>query len=84
MKIKSDVLDQINIPTVRNRIAMAYGIGEQAVAVWCRKNRANGPLTKAQTLQVIRAETGLDNEDILESEEKVVSVQKRKRAGVQK
>jgi hypothetical protein len=66
MKIKQEVLDLINNPMARNRIGLALGNGEQAVAVACRQNSINGPLTKAAAIKVIREETGLTDSEILE------------------
>lgn len=66
MKIKKRVLNKINTPEHRTRIAMALKQGEQSVAVMCRRNTDNGPLTKAAALIAIREITGLTDEDILD------------------
>jgi hypothetical protein len=68
MKIKKKVLNKINTPYDRTRIALALGQGEQSVALMCRKNAVNGPLTKAAALIAIREITGLGDEDILEQD----------------
>lgn len=69
MKIKRRVLTKINTPRHRTLIAMALGQGEQSVAIMCRRNAKNGPLTKAAALLAIREITGLSDEEILEIDE---------------
>jgi hypothetical protein len=66
MKIKKKVLVKINHPEPRTRIALSLGQGEQSVALMCRKNTVNGPLTKAAALKAIREITGLSDDEILE------------------
>jgi hypothetical protein len=68
MKIRKKVLNKINTPEKRTRIALSLGQGEQSVAVMCRRNTVNGPLTKAAALKAIREITGLTDDEILEGE----------------
>ena len=66
MKIKQNILDSIDNPQSRTKIAMVLHIGEQAIAKACRANDPNGTLTKYAALEVISEETGKKIEDILE------------------
>ena len=66
MKIKQDILDLVNNPQSRTRIAMALQQGEQSIAIACRENVINGTLTKYAVLEVISEETGKKIEEILE------------------
>lgn len=66
MKIKQDILDLVNNPQSRTKIAMALQQGEQSIAIACRENVINGTLTKYAALEVISEETGKKIEDILE------------------
>jgi hypothetical protein len=66
MKIKQHILDSINNPQSRTRIAMALKIGEQAIANACRANDPNGTLTKYAALEVISEETGKTIDKILD------------------
>ena len=69
MKIKPKVLKAINTPAKRTKIALSLGQGEQSVAIMCRRNVDNGPLTKEAALMAIREMTGLSNSQILVAEE---------------
>jgi hypothetical protein len=71
MKIKARILNKINTPENRTRIALALRQGEQSVAKACRTNSQNGPLTKAAALKAIREITGLTDEQILDADIKV-------------
>lgn len=66
MKLKQQILDSIDNPQSRTKIAMALQIGEQAVAKACRANDPNGTLTKYAALEVISEETGKPIEKLLE------------------
>ena len=66
MRIKQDILDSINNPQSRTKIALALGIGEQSIAINCRANSTNGVLTKYAALEVISEETGKSIEEILD------------------
>lgn len=68
MKIKQAVLDKINNVACRMRIATQLGIGEPAIAAAINRNTDNGSLTKIKALKIIAVETGLDVEEILETE----------------
>ncbi len=66
MRIKQDILDLVNNPQSRTKIAMALSLGEQSIAIACRENIDNGTLTKYAALEVISEETGNKIEDIIE------------------
>lgn len=76
MKIRQEILERINNPVTRTKIAMALGQGEQSVVVLVRNNAPNGSLTKAAALKVIREETGLGYDEILEDERTMVGEDK--------
>lgn len=71
MKVKQGIVDLINNPRSRTRIAMILGIGEQTVASTIRRNQPNGRLTKMDALKAISEETGTAVEEILEESEPV-------------
>lgn len=66
MKVKREILEKIDNPRSRTRIALRLGCGEQNVANLIRKNFDNGALTKMIALKAISEETGLSLDEILE------------------
>lgn len=66
MTISSKALEQINVKEIRLKLALALGFTEQWVIKMIDTNKENGPLTTARALQVIKTETGLTDEEILE------------------
>ena len=66
MKIKQNILELVDNPQSRTKIAMVLQIGEQAVAKACRSNDPNGTLTKYAALEVISEETGKTIDKILD------------------
>lgn len=66
MKIKKEILDKVDNPQSRTKIAMALGQGEQSIASACRANQDNGTLTKMAALKVISEETGIPVDQVLE------------------
>lgn len=68
MKIKQNIIDQINEPETRSKIAVALKQGEQAVYVACKNNSDDGPLTKYAALVAISEITGLPIDKIVEAE----------------
>lgn len=54
---------------IRTRIALALNFTETWIGLCIKQNKENGPLTTAAALEVIRKETGLNDEEILEREE---------------
>lgn len=68
MKIKQKILDKVDNPKSRMRIAAKLDLTEQAIAVQFRKNKDNGRLTKMDALKAISEECGLSVEQLLEKE----------------
>lgn len=68
MKIKQKILDKIDSPLVRSKLAVQLKCGEQNLAVQMRKNISNGRLTKMDALIAISEEVGCSVTDILEEE----------------
>jgi hypothetical protein len=73
MKLKKKVIQRINNPVDRTRIAIAIGTGEQAVSVAIRNNAQHGPLTKFAALEAIASITGLDMPDLIERKGKTAT-----------
>lgn len=68
MKLSISALTNIDNQTTRLKLALALGFSETWVRGLINKNKDNGPLTTAMALEVIRQETGLTDEQILERE----------------
>lgn len=68
MKITDTALSLLTGET-RLKLAMKLGFTEQWVIRIIDANKANGPLTTAAALKVIREETGLKDSEILEETE---------------
>lgn len=66
MKIKQTILDLVDNPQSRTRIALDLRQGEQGVALQMRNNSDNGRMTKMDFLMAISKEAGVPVEDILE------------------
>lgn len=69
MKIKKRIINKIDTPQVRTKIAQILGCGEQAIAVQLRRNGANGRLTKMDALQAISEVTGVPVTEICDGSE---------------
>jgi len=68
MRIKNDVIDRIKAPTglmIRNKLAVALCKSPIQISRYLDSN--SDDLTKAAALKVIREETGLADDEILES-----------------
>lgn len=68
MKIKQKILDKIDNPLVRSKLAVKLLCGEQNLAVHMRRNSSDGRLTKMDALMAISEEVGCEVTDILEEE----------------
>lgn len=66
MKVRQQILDLVNNPQSRTRIALKLGIGEQMVYVHLRQNNENGRLTKMDAVQAIAEEAGVEPVEVLE------------------
>lgn len=67
MKISKKAIKKITRDT-RQKLAIALGFSEYWVGRLVIKNKKNGPLTTPSALNVLRQETGLSDEQILEQE----------------
>lgn len=68
MILTKAAIEKINITKTRLSLALAMGFTEQWIIRLIDANKENGPLTTAKALQVIKQETGLTDDQILEEE----------------
>lgn len=68
MKIKQSILDKVDNPQSRTRIAIDLKLGEQSVALQMRLNSHDGRMTKMDYLKAISKEVGVGISEILEEE----------------
>jgi hypothetical protein len=68
MKLSKAAIEQISDRKVLLQIALSLDFSEQWMRRVIENNKDNGPLTTAMALRVIREETGLTDEQILEEE----------------
>ncbi len=68
MKVKQEILDVINNPSARTRIAFDLKTGEANIALIIRRNADDGGMTKMKFLKAIEKETGIPVDQILEEE----------------
>jgi hypothetical protein len=66
MKLSKKAIKKIDRP-MRQKLAIALGFSEYWVGRLVKKNKSNGPLVAPPALLVLRQETGLQDEDILEA-----------------
>lgn len=66
MKVKRNILDLVNNPRARTRIADKLNCGEQAVYLQIKWNHPNGRLTKYDALKALAEETGQPIADLVE------------------
>lgn len=74
MKVRNKIIKELTKEGSRNkrlRLAIALNYSEQGIDQLIKKNKENGPLTTIKALEVLRDETGLTDEEILEETEKV-------------
>lgn len=67
MKLTKKAIKKIDKKT-RLKLAIALGFTEYWVGKLVNNNKVNGPLTTTSALQVLREETGLTEDQILEAE----------------
>lgn len=68
MKLSTIALDQINKTPTRLKLALELGCTERWISRLIKDNETDGDLTKASAIRVIREETGLTDDQILEAE----------------
>jgi hypothetical protein len=71
MKLTKRALELINTPAIRRKLMAVLGDVAEST-IWRYINSNDDNLTKAAALKVIREETGLKDEEILEDEVPVV------------
>lgn len=70
MKLRNKALKMIDVPKIRIRIALLLDCTEQTIIRYIEHNNDN--LTKASVLALIKRETGLTDQEILEEETETV------------
>jgi hypothetical protein len=68
MKLTRKAIKGIKDQAARLKLALALGFSEQWINRVITSNKANGPLTTAAALKVIREITGMKDEEILEAQ----------------
>lgn len=74
MKLSKKALKGIRAQPQRLKLALAMGFSQQWIDKVIAANKSNGPLTTASALKVIREETGLSDNEILEEEKSPIKV----------
>lgn len=72
MRLKKKALVAINKPKTRSLLALELGHTEQWIIQLIKRNDPNGTLTTMAAMKVIRTETGLKEDEILE-DKKVIA-----------
>lgn len=68
MRLSQKAIDAIDNKTVHSKLALALNFTDTWIRGLIAKNKENSYLTTAKALEVIRQETGLSDEEILEKE----------------
>lgn len=68
MRLSAIAIQKINNTPTRLRLALLLGCTERWISNLIKANEENGDLTKAGSVKLIQEETGLRDEEILESE----------------
>lgn len=68
MKLSAVALDKINVTPTRLKLALELGCTERWVSRLIKDNDPNSDLTLSSALKIIREETGLSDDEILETE----------------
>jgi len=68
MKLSKAAITRINTPAIRRELSRVLDCTEQSIIRYIHRNKENGLLTTAGSLEVIRKETGLNDGEILVSE----------------
>lgn len=71
MALTKKALQAINKPKIRLKLAVALDVTEQTIFLYIKKNSDN--LTKAKALEVIKEQTGLSVDEILEKADNLLS-----------
>jgi hypothetical protein len=68
MKLSAVALDKINKTPTRLKLALELGCTERWISRLIKDNDPNSDLTLSSALKIIREETGLSDDEILETE----------------
>lgn len=68
MRLSEKAIELIDNKTIHSKLALALNFTDTWIRGLVSKNKDNGPLTTMKAIEVIREETGLTDEDILERE----------------
>lgn len=68
MKLSAVALDKINVTPTRLKLALELGCTERWISRLIKDNDPNNDLTLSSALRIIREETGLTDNEILEDE----------------
>lgn len=74
MKLTEHAIQSINNKTTRLKLGLALNMTEQWITKLISANTDNSALTLAASLKLIREETGLTDEEILEAENESVKI----------
>lgn len=66
MKLTKLALQKIDVTEIRLQLALTLGFTEAWIIQLISKNKENGPLTTAASLDVIRKATNLEDDELLE------------------
>lgn len=69
MKLRQEILDQVNNVECRRRISEKLAIGDQMLYLHMKANKSNGRLTKMDALTAIAGETLVPVTELLEPAE---------------
>lgn len=73
MKLTQKAIAAISIRSVKLALALGLGFTELWIGKLIEANKENGPLTTAMAMGIIKKETGLTDQEILEAEHEVVT-----------
>jgi hypothetical protein len=68
MKLSKKAIKKLKERELMLKVALALGFSEQWTVRLIDMNKQNGPLTTIKTIEVLKMETGLNQEEILEDE----------------
>lgn len=68
MRLSPIAIAKISSTDIRLKLALSLHVTEKSIIEYIKNNKNNGSLTKASALIVIKEETGLTEEEILNEE----------------
>jgi hypothetical protein len=76
MKLTQKAIAAIGIRSVKLALALGLGFTELWIGKLIEANKENGPLTTIKAVGIIKKETGLTDDEILDEEEETALVTK--------